>query len=379
MQVVVLLVVREGAVCQEGGSAIYPLWVWLITVPVFLLRFCIEMKALRCASVPYLKTAQQGNKAAFSVLGRQTTFSVWFAYAIFMSQLGFLDGVTDSTFSGTLLRSMNCPSERLSELWDGVWQQSILAHVGIWPSLRAAAWLVWLWSFLYLIYAMVASFRRAGGYNRTGSYHGTNIFGERLYDGDVVMLLAGCNGMQTLQSLSVTYKSLRVQTRVQQEGDIGPALNGALALGQQVVSVFLLSHISETCMQLNIQSTLFAIDRFLRNRKQKQANVQALVSLGIGIATTALKVKEAKSFLDFASEVLDMARSSDPEHIYEGKPNSTRAVALRRRVLFLRTCCALMLMCLLYASCKMVAAFVCHDSVWNVTGCSDLRHLHSGL
>merc|ERR1712059_168226 len=82
------------------------------------------------------------------------------------------------------------------------------------------------------------------------------------------------------------------------------------ALSQQIITRMILSYILETCLQLNLQSTLFVLSLAatrLRTEEPQMSlshvQIQALVSLAFGVAMMLLKILEVRDFLGVAATV----------------------------------------------------------------------------
>merc|ERR1711972_1247500 len=98
---------------------------------------------------------------------------------------------------------------------------------------------------------------------------------------------------------------------------------------------------------------------------------QAWLSIGLSIVTSSLKLLEAKAFFNFAATINDMSES------YMTAENKAALRRFNRNVAVVRVACVILALSLVYGVCKIVAAFRCEHSVWNVTGCVDVGDLLS--
>eukprot|EP00415_Alexandrium_ostenfeldii_P004354 UN4354 len=88
------------------------------------------------------------------------------------------------------------------------------------------------------------------------------------------------------------------------------------------------------------------------------------------MATLALKLKDAFKLLSFSNKVRAGAG--------EEAGQSEKLQHLLRYTRILQLLMLLLLLSLAYGAAKFAAAFICEDSLWNLTGCVDVAALKAG-
>merc|ERR1712050_326231 len=142
-------------------------------------------------------------------------------------------------------------------------------------------------------------------------------------------------------------------------------------MSQQLVIRIILSYILENCLQINLQITLLAMQRCVMTvwPTQSTMQAQAWLSIGLSIVTSSLKLLEAKAFFSFAATITDMSES------YMTADDKAALRRFNRNVAVVRVACVVLALSLVYGVCKILAAFLCEHSMWNITGCVDMGDL----
>lgn len=352
------------ASCGVGGAyPTFPQWIWAGAMPGLVLRNYVEWQSLHCFLFPYAKYIDKVNMAAFKVLSFAVSYKYWVAFYFFCSNLNYLDVVTDSVFAASTYSRDHCPGQELEVLWATAWQQSVLGKVGM-PVINLTLIVVTFWSlsFMQMIVPLVRTLGKEGENGETHSY----VEGDIMFDDDRFAELSEASGLATAQSLA-----LRSRQGTMAESEPKFQAQIARCLSAQMVQRFLLAYIAENTIQANLQTTLFAISSYLTGRQANLAAMQALGSVLLSLGLTALKALEAMSFFGFADyieELIAPHAADDPDIQRDLKK-------FRRNVWIVRGLVAILLLTLAYAGFKLVAVYVCPDSLVNLTGCVD-EHLN---
>lgn len=370
----IFLAVRLSAECQDGGGyPTFPVWIWAVSIPALVLRNCAEWQALMHFLDAYVTQVRFFDLVPFKVFGCQVSFKVWLTFYLICSNLAYL--ITDSFFAAVASAGGNCPDTKIMvDLWANAWQQSGLGVVGL-PvvdfSLIVLA--VWVLSFLQMVVPLTTTIRQpyAGDdYGRSPSLCGK----EDMFNDDKFGELSEAAGLARVQSLAITTRRSTGGTN----GPTGKFHMEALPLSKQMVNRFLLTYIAENALQSNLQSSLFAINRYATDGQGGGwPGVQALGSIVLSLGLCAVKVVEAISFFDFAKYAEQKFDDDAGVDEAEAEKKTFAVKVFRRNVLVVRVLVVILLLLLAYALFKLVAAFWCPDSLVNLTGCFDesaVRH-----
>jgi len=221
----------------------------------------------------------------FRVLGMSFGFVAWLAYYGAMSQVNLADIGSDSMFAGTTMRSLACPDSRLQEAWEHEWEHSLSAKAHIpAPDLWYLVAGMWAFSLLQILWPVcrTATWADTGYENAVLSCFADK--GGSLETGDILFAVADANGMATLGSLLIPCGAQSIKKNL--EGRVfyveDEAANVAVKLRTDVLERIFLSWLGENCLQLNLQGSLYMLNRHLG--ASATAQIQALASLMIGIA-----------------------------------------------------------------------------------------------
>merc|ERR1712228_595168 len=97
--------------------------------------------------------------------------------------------------------------------------------------------------------------------------------------------------------------------------------------------------------------------------------MQALMSLVVSMLMCLLKLSEAAAFLSFAAVVRNKV---DQGNAF----NHPEWPRFHGAAWFVRFSCVLLMASIAYGVCKLIAAYMCEDAMWNLTGCVDLDEHH---
>jgi len=178
--------------------------------------------------------------------------------------------------------------------------------------------------------------------------------------------LGYANGMTTLQNLAIPLMSFTV---TQSSRSDHVKMHAAKTLAEQMLDRVFLSYFLENAIQLNLQSTLYALGIAVKRRSdaENQLHVLGLSSLVVTLLMTSLKLVEVAEFFKVARVSKNLASQSTCPHI------SLLCNVILRSALSIMLICALLVLSLLYAVAKLRMAHICEDAVWNITGCVSLH------
>jgi len=374
----IFLAVRWSASCQDGGGyPTFPTLIWAGSLPALVYRNYIGWEALQLYLAPYVFRVDEMGMPAFKVFDFPVSYMPWLAFYVVCSNLNYLDIITDSIFAAVAHAASQCPGNHMEELWRISWQQSGFGRVGV-PVINFSLLVVgfWLMSFLQMIVPLVMTKEAENDSPdseetralrlRMGSEGSMTLGGEKLYDDDKVAELSEAAGLATIQSLAIS-------TRLSNESNSSVAVE-ARPLSSLYVKRFFLTYIAENAAQVNLQSSLFAIDRRVTAGKWGWPATQALLSLVLGLGLTMMKIAEATSFLKFARLVERGWQTEACEHSQDDMDDMDK---FRRNVRIVYGLVIFLCLSLAYAVLKLLMAFVCHDSLVNLTGCVDASAFHS--
>lgn len=357
LQVTFFEVIHETSQCSEEGALTYSPCVWLLPLPVLALRMFAEIRAVRHVSIPYCAKSQ------FSLFGSEVAFGKWLAAGLLFSTLNLADVCTDSAFSATSLKKLNCQDSGMQETWNTTWEQSIPGLLGVGaPPLSALIFVSWCLSLIQFMVPLMTSFPMPcdewpsfilGSF---GPYR-TMMLSDCYYH-DALFEIADSSGNASLQGLLVPY--IKAQLR-------SGRFNSISHISRQMMTRMLLSYFLENAVQVNVQVTLFALSRYV-NKDHPTLQTTNLISLSISIMGSFLKLLEAKDLFNLGSLT---------EELYGPSVNDEAVQQIYGRfkwgLLVARFACGLLILSLLYAAVKLIGAFACEDSMLNLTGCAQMH------
>lgn len=402
--------------CTEDNYAVYPQWLWLIFAPIVAVRFYLEWKCLQFTTIPYIQVT-----SSFRFLGCLVSFRWWFVWVIALGLLNMFDFGTDAFFTGVSLRTERCKGQRITEVFHIVMRHSALRFIPLVGHLRFSTIVVvvFLMSFLQLVFPLLVSTPRCGEKpdyvvgvdlpdGRKCKLQFTNLFGMNMNLGNALCILGESAGMASVQTLNPwfsRYKDQQIwmeafhgdeevneENMTHQMGCLMRSLSGVRGELERGVVRYGLQAVLENAIQANLQVTLFAIHRAVMNEKKIQ--VQALTSILITLLQASMRFIIVHELFTFsahvqlkvaeAKKVIEASNAETSCHIHDlqragfrtqwGLEHELRAV--KRYTILMKLICFLFVLAICYAIAKLVAAFVCKESVWNISGCVDLSSLN---
>lgn len=401
---------RFTACASDGGGtglALVPDWLMALYLPFLASELYIEFRVLRI-----LVVAQAMRTAPFRLLTVPLRYRSWLLFVFLVSAACHMDIASTGLVAAKALRTGSCltnAARNPTTIWRAVIQQSFLRRVpgaDNFTLVFAAAIAVILLQPLHALLCTV----RVGGRGLKHYTYNTLLLSNQDSHG-AAMILATVNRMAAatwqdssyLSSISTSWPLLDIVTHM-----------------QRLVGQFALMGCSETALQINVQTSLLAIgmaDARGRNGGERARpdllTVSSIVLTGLTAAYTlsqiVVKVLElthsAKVAYHHAHEAELNARKSrmEPGAGPRGRARATLQEGIRAPLwqskmmqkqeeaahrsaddllaqvgrnykvfwLFVAFYSSLVT----YALVKLAMAFVCEDSVWNITGCVDLSVL----
>jgi len=291
MQAVIFVLVLNVATCNDG-SASYPKYILLLTIPVALWRGWTEWTCLKLYLPKYVKDVkrQLGDTAPFKIMGANASFSLWICTYLGFSCLNFSDISTDSVFAALTWKSYECPRQQLGTIWQVTMRQSMfgassvsaLSHL---PYLVFGAWVVSLIQTIYPVIHMMGT--KAGDVKWKTVWSRDEVFNIHVFG-----VLAEASAMASVQNMS----AIEVQNVIARSRPHTVGRNGAVALSQQMRNRVLLSYNAENVLQLNIQVSIFSMNAYIFKRQLNAIQIGALLSIILGILSSLAKLAEAQAF-----------------------------------------------------------------------------------
>jgi hypothetical protein len=365
-QVLSFCAFRISATCSDEGVATYPSWMLLSVLPFLAARMVGEWACIKRFLRTYVQMALRAGTVPFKVMGISSICSIWLSFYLVFSATNFIDFTTDSAFTAMTMASRSCPGQQISKIWDQTIEQSIFGKFGSILDISWVALGVWLISFVQTIYPLILYYGRGekpGGPSVANEWYpylswakelrgGHNDLNENKVEGRVpYSALSEAAGLATVQGLAVPLADTIL-------ADAFGNSEALYTLDTQIVSRLVLSFIGENCVQINIQTSIFAINAHLLKKKLTSGQMKALLSIFLGIATTLLKLIEVRAYFTCMK-----VRSITDDWACLGYGGHKRAIRI------IKLACVIMILSLLYAAMKLTGAFLCKDSMMNITGC----------
>lgn len=414
--------------CTKDAMALYPNWLWLLFLPLFVCRFAVEFYSLKLCAIPYVQIV-----GSFKIFGKSVGFWAWFTFAFLGSTLNMLDFVTDSFFLGSTLKTDHCGDVQISNIWHFMLTKSFVWFLAD-QSISSVVLAFWALSFVQMVWPLLVSWPRRGesvdykvgskSPDGTRRYHLQfyNIFGVHYNLGNTIYMLAEAGGMTLLQSHNPWYPRLKVD-KLQDEDDLRGTnknygrilsiLRGELDRG---VMKYAFNALLESSLQVNLQITLYALSRASQG-VTKVFQYQQILSIVIGLTLSLTRASLVHELIAFRRQVLGRqdvrpdqrigggvagTESVDAEPILgneiienpiavgstsivpfeEAKSDGSggwtvedEIYACNVRTWSIVIMSTLYFLLMLYAVVKLFMAFWCKDAVWNITGCVDLGPL----
>lgn len=340
--------------CQGDIGATYNFKVWLGILPALAAKATHEWCALR------LIVLQFSLRCKFKVMTLQVGFLMWLCFYSIMSVLHFADSASDSMFAGTTVSALVCSDSRLMSLWEQQWAHSALGKRGfVTPYLPIVVFGYWFLSLLQMVLPLPRTMRRGTLEDKHSESYFSCCGDENgeIWQTEVLFSSADAAGMPTLCALSIKAHEEEMKDWVA-KGMAHHAAEAAVNMQGELQGRVIYSYVLHNCLQLILQSSIYVLqvtagrdkdDMSARDKAEgipfnhtdfidnstvrsfyKDAppdgmlllQIQPLLSIGIGIVMSMLKLFEAKEVLDitrriYTPELLEMVDQHDhTEDIY---------------------------------------------------------------
>lgn len=120
---------------------------------------------------------------------------------------------------------------------------------------------------------------------------------------------------------------------------MGQALGCVRILTEQMTSSVPFSYMMEICLQINLQRSLYAINRFLVKDGPRLAQKETGFSIGVSVVMMLLEFNETSHFLKAVSRGIDAVKPEDLQQFHNGATFATILLAVKRRVLLVKIDC----------------------------------------
>lgn len=390
----------------ETGLAVVPDWLMAIYLPFLASELYIEFRVLRILIV-----AQAMRTAPFRFLSVPLRYRSWLVIVFAVSAACHMDIASTGLVAAKALRTGTCLTDEArnpSAIWRTVIQQSFLRHIPGADDFTLVFSTTIAVILLQPLHALLCTVR-VGGRGLKHYTYNTVLLSNQDSHG-AAMILATVNRMAAatwqdtpyLSSISDSWPLLDIVTQIRR------------SVGQ-----FALMGCTETALQINVQTSLLAIGMAtVKGQTRERARpdlltVSSIVLTGLTAAYTlsqiVIKVWELTHSAKVAyahahAEELNARRSrKEPAAGPRGRARATlqegiraplwRAkmmqkqeeathrsaddlmVSVERHFKVFWLFVAFYSSLVTYALVKLVMAFMCEDSVWNITGCVDLSAL----
>lgn len=376
-QCLLALLAYRVSYCQEDGFVYRPSWLWYLFAPVLVLNLGLEYRCLQYTVLPFAQVT-----GSFRFVGLKVSYVGWLMLVGCLSIVNKVDMASDSFFLAVALRTDQCQGSevQLDAVWSETIRQSFIPYFS-WIRISTITLVCYIVMYMQLLYPLAQSTPTCGDsadlvVGNTANAEFRNILGHNMNLGDVLMILGEAANMASLQAQNPIYARAKEQYKWRHETNPTRSLiflRNELLRG--VVRIGLVA-LLENAVQLNIQTTLFAMNRAVFGGKYWQT--QTLASILLSLMTSGSKVMGFWQCWKFYRSVFRRIEllKEESEDVWTGPsaPDLYRHEELfaRRYMILLWGMVVVFFLLCSYACCKLVAAFVCKESVWNLSGCVDL-------
>lgn len=374
-----------------------------VAVPVILACCCIELLCWRYIVVSKYQVLRQFKIIVFPVRCR-----LWFAFSLAKSGLKYYQFVSVGNFFGTTLAMGHCAAGGgLFEAWEITMNQSSLAWLPYWdkwfPRFTTVIYFCMAMILLQLIFALAQSIpmepckvdyewciEEGRTYQTRYKTLCHRSDDEPQNHGAALMSLCEANGMALIVFDDLTYALSKAHECYETKGK-DYLKNVIMHCKSQLRKGFQKSFLAGTLWNgvlLNLQVTLFAFSHYV----QPKSSVQALAALLTTLVTSTVQItdgmkttqktwewyliikgecqatKKAKHGPDYSP----IGDHSDEEQDQFDRDLTEAVKTYLTWWLCLVVATAMSALIWLYAATKLVAAFLCKESMWNVTGCVEI-------
>jgi len=337
----------------------------------------LEYRCLQHTVLPFAQVT-----GSFRLSCVKVSYIPWLVFVGCLSVVNKIDMASDSFFLAVALRTDQCRGSevQLARVWSETIRQSLTPYLP-WVRISTITLACYVIMFMQLLYPLAQSTPTCGDsaylvVGNTAKAEFRNVLGHNMNLGDVLMILGEAANMASLQSQNPAYARAKEQYKWRRE--LNPTRSLIFLRNELLRNVVRIGLVAllENAVQLNIQTTLFSMNRAVFGGKYWQT--QTLASIVLSLLTSGSKVigfwqcwrfyrSVFRRIGELQEEFEDDWIAPNARGLYDHEYHLARkymALLWGMIVVFFLLCA--------YACCKLIAAFVCKDSVWNLTGCVDL-------
>ncbi|CAE7240128.1 unnamed protein product [Symbiodinium natans] len=352
--------------CEGEGTAVYSSWLWIAFLPYALVMMAIEWRCFMYTAVPVL----QWLKVLPVPCSKNPSLRFSLAWHLPMAFMMQMDIMTQGLFLATTLRSFRCEGfEHVLDAWERVWHQSVLSWITWGASLKVIVVACWaiqiLQMVLYAGYALPTHCHCLDFQCRSEKKGYPVLCGlTTIWHADALKALAGSSRMPMLQAGQLKLSLERAKKEL--HGAVPNYVRYLQVLKMELRHLLLrllLVCCFVNCTKLEVQTTFFALSRMEDAHEQSALHLrhtEQLLSIAVAHCTSFVALNDicwgARALWDAVKE--PAGKLNDDDSAKESwEIRCLLGVAISVAVL-----CGLIQA---HGLAKLVAAFVCQDSVWN--------------
>eukprot|EP00930_Biecheleria_cincta_P056616 TRINITY_DN42698_c0_g1_i1.p1 TRINITY_DN42698_c0_g1~~TRINITY_DN42698_c0_g1_i1.p1 ORF type:complete len:526 (-),score=69.81 TRINITY_DN42698_c0_g1_i1:187-1764(-) len=379
--------------CTQKCYAEYATWVWLVAVPVFVVRLAMEWYCVRFAVIPYIQVCR-----SFRVLGCcKVSFHPWVVFGTLLSIINEMDMITDAFFVAVSAKTDTCSGKTIGTIWQLMLQQSMFKFLGSWLEwfpFHRVVFVVWVISFIQLAHPWLYSTPACGEdpvyYNvafpepgckiATKKLQFENLLGQKDTNlGNALYALAEGSGLGLLnlhQPWYARYKLIAqlavLENKVSLEfSEISKPLailQGELERGKVR---FLLVAVGENAVQIQLQITLLA----MRMALESKIHWHMLLLIVTSIIMCTIRAVTCRDLINFSGVVQNKVKRLEGLESEDAQRMKNELVAIKANTRGIKMIAFLYAAVLIYSAVQLGMTYICEDSVWIISGCVDLSEL----
>jgi len=374
---------------EHGFLALYPSWLPCIGVPVIMLAMAIEWRCLRRNIIVQVQWTGR-----FTILGVPVSYIQWIVLMSVWSLQAHFDIVSQNLFTAMLVRTWGCSMVRSSSaaaasgIWKATIRESVVAQVPGFDSLATLALVTWSLIPLQLVWALSgvvplskASYAQTIKPRQNHQIYRT-LLNRRTFHKDAIGVLAVVNRMVSVSFQAMYQTIARAKWWVERPGmnDIPQYavmryLDQLHPLARTAAMRLLFFSILENAMKLELQVSILALDRALMPRDHTKTDPKTLIPVVLSFLTAGLTILCA----GFQWRKIRQAQVSVQKLIVLDSESHTPWSRTSRCLVGFGMVLAVYSLLVTHCVAKLVMAYVCKDSMWNIalrsSGCVDLSSL----
>ncbi|CAE7562217.1 unnamed protein product [Symbiodinium sp. CCMP2592] len=282
--------------------------------------------------------------------------------------------MTQGLFVATTLRRLQCEGyDHVVDVWEQAWHESIVGWFRFGADLQAVVIASWAMQILQMVvYALYGMPTRCLRFECQSEKTGYDVICSCLgtmWHADTMKALAGSNRMPLLQMGQLELSLIRADEFLQ---EAEPNFARYYAVLKSELRILLLRIVlvgcCVNCSKLEIQSTMFALTRAGKRTGLRKADAEELLSLAVAHFTSLFALHVA------LASVLDLRAGIKKARRLQEEKQTAIIAEIRWLFRFVYGCVAFCVVTQCHCVAKLIAAFVCEDSVWDLPmHCVDLH------